>query len=326
MSRRETLYLDLGPACNLRCRMCRLWALEDTPTDVQALLRVAKTLLYGRSVRGLQVIGGEPFCEEAALLATLSFGLDNKIPVSLVTNGTLCDQRALRCVFEKQPNSLAVSLDSIDASVHDCLRGMKGAHSKALRALEVSIALRRDMRADETWIIIINVLNSQNILHADAMVILAESLGVDGVVFQPLVAPFGSRESHHEYYRHEMALVRARAQHGVDTLLALQREHSVVLNTAEDILLIGSYLKGEVDLGDLACETVASGLVVHADGRVSRCFASKDDERMLVQEEGVQQRASVQADGKYAQCRASCKMLNCNRATAAQLAFRRRRM
>ena len=318
----EIMYLDLGPACNLRCRMCRLWAIDSTPVDVQPLLCVAASLLRGHSIRGLQIIGGEPFCDEAALLATLTFGRENHVPVSFVTNGTLCDRSQLCDALERRPSTLAVSLDAADASVHDRLRGMRGAYARAIRTLKDSIVLRRDIGAVDTWIIIINVLNSHSILNTSAMVELAESLGVDGLVFQPLVEPFGSSGGHHQYYQQETALMRSRAERGTDMLLALQREHPLILNTAEDIQLIGRYLSGMLDLGSLACDTVTSGLVIHADAGVSRCFCADAGQRVRL---GTQDGVAVQHDERLAQCKASCKMLNCNRGTASQLAFRPRR-
>lgn len=128
--------------CNARCVMCGIWKSRpgaDLPPEVYRKLPA--------TLRDVNLTGGEPFLRSdlpevhAAVRAACP---DAQTVIS--TNGILIDRilPAVRSMTRIEPNlGLAISLDG-PPEVHDRLRGVSGAHDRAVGTV-------RALKAERVW-------------------------------------------------------------------------------------------------------------------------------------------------------------------------------
>jgi MoaA/NifB/PqqE/SkfB family radical SAM enzyme/glycosyltransferase involved in cell wall biosynthesis len=126
-----TMLLMLNNGCNLRCSFCDLWEhYEFMP--VNKLLRIledAKRI----GTKTVVITGGEPLLHPD-LYQIVSEAKRLGMTINITTNGTLVEKKweeLVQCGID----SLSFSLDGI-GSVHDEIRGQKGAFDRTLQALD----------------------------------------------------------------------------------------------------------------------------------------------------------------------------------------------
>lgn len=139
-----TCFFEITDECNLRCVHC--WAASgarapDELTTAEALDAVEQVAAAG--CRTLRLTGGEPLLRpDWPALARRAADLG--LAVSIITNGTLVDEAAVRAMQEANVANLRVSLDG-DKEVHDAIRvparrGPGSVYDGALRALGLARA------------------------------------------------------------------------------------------------------------------------------------------------------------------------------------------
>lgn len=131
-------------SCNFRCQHCCETKIAGdaqngkrkrffTPDDVKELSRQADEMGLAHFV----ITGGEPliFPDFDALVKAID---PQKFYISSDTNGWLLDEKRARHLKDIGVDKIQLSLDSLSASEHDEFRGVKGAHQRALRAIDAA--------------------------------------------------------------------------------------------------------------------------------------------------------------------------------------------
>ncbi|MCL2161702.1 MAG: radical SAM protein [Betaproteobacteria bacterium] len=143
---RLLLQWHLSERCNLRCRHCYQDTYEINARgleDWRRLLQHYTAFLKARSgMRGhINLTGGEPLAlsEFPALMETLA-GIPDTIPVGILSNGTLIDDRMARQLRDWRVHHVQVSLDG-NRATHDAIRG-SGAFDAAILGLRALKAAR----------------------------------------------------------------------------------------------------------------------------------------------------------------------------------------
>lgn len=138
---------DLTYACPLRCLHCY----SESGRRAASMLsredanRVVDVILSAQPER-ISISGGEPLLvpwwdEVAERLH------DRGVAVTLFTSGWVMDERIASRLADVVTD-VAVSIDGRDPSVNDVVRGRRGAFAKAVAALELLCAVKRERRAD----------------------------------------------------------------------------------------------------------------------------------------------------------------------------------
>ena len=137
----EELYLRLGydltrpvtfsglvnERCNVKCRYCAYWRLEQYQQEMtieqwqDALLSI-KTFVGPFTIN---FSGGEPFIKPG-FLDLLAWCHDAGIRAGVTTNGSALTARNVKKLVAARPFNLNVSVDAPDAETHDFLRGYPG--------------------------------------------------------------------------------------------------------------------------------------------------------------------------------------------------------
>jgi MoaA/NifB/PqqE/SkfB family radical SAM enzyme len=128
--------------CNLRCKMCQKWkedifiqekqnapSLKDWKNCLSSLRSIARGPLQ------INFGGGEPLLKEG-LFELIRFSKTKGFTANLATNGYLLDEKMAKKIADSGLDSVIISLDSLDESTHDYLRGVPGVYRQALAAID----------------------------------------------------------------------------------------------------------------------------------------------------------------------------------------------
>jgi radical SAM protein with 4Fe4S-binding SPASM domain len=174
----EHLNLHVAKACNLRCRHCAVidGYARGTQLRKEDLFRAIDQLaeMQGASVA---LSGGEPLLRRD--LPELLHYAAGRLRVSLTTNGTLISDE-IAAQLARAAATVEISVDGSCAEVHDRIRG-PGAFEATMKGIErlAAAGIARNIRFTTT-------LTKVNLGDLDAIISLAERLGVGGVRFSPV--------------------------------------------------------------------------------------------------------------------------------------------
>jgi radical SAM protein with 4Fe4S-binding SPASM domain len=176
-------------ACNLACTMCD-FSRRDAPTSL-TFERLADTLddLAALGCRKVHFTGGEPALR-SDLPDLIAYTRRLKMRATLTTNGTLLSKELAKQLVKAGLNSVCISIDSPKRSVHDRLRGVRGAFKQTVAGVR---ALRRAVeRYGEALPIQINTVVSRvNYATLHRLPELAHELGASRLLLIPVDDPTG---------------------------------------------------------------------------------------------------------------------------------------
>jgi pyruvate-formate lyase-activating enzyme len=159
--------IEITNRCNLRCRYCYAEANHSKTELDAAKWKEILTALHRRGLRAALITGGEPFLHPE-IMEVLSLASDLFI-VDLNTNGTYITPEIADRIAELRLNLVQISLDSLEPTHHDALRG-KGSHAKALNAIH--LLAERDVAVQ-----VAAVVTARNRNQMPALADFAHSLG-----------------------------------------------------------------------------------------------------------------------------------------------------
>ena len=169
------VFWETTKACNLTCRHCRavpqrkLGPLELNTARafdlMDAIAEVAKPVFV--------LSGGEPLYRPD-LFDIAEYGVATGFRMALATNGTLVTDRVAARIADSGISRVAISLDGAVASTHDSFRGVPGAHSLALRALQA-------LRGEGVSVQINSTIAKHNVTELPALLDLALEIGADAL-------------------------------------------------------------------------------------------------------------------------------------------------
>lgn len=175
--------------CNFRCHHCSVKRFQGkkegrqfTIADVKDLFRQADEMGLAR----VTITGGEPlvFKDFDELVAAID---PQKFYINSDTNGWLLDKKRARHLKSIGVDRVQLSIDSLNADEHDEFRRAKGAHERAMRAVDAALAAG-------LGIFIQTVVWKQR-LHSDEFIEFVKYFNKKGIsVFVSYAKPVGSWE------------------------------------------------------------------------------------------------------------------------------------
>ena len=176
--------------CNLRCRFCEF---PNTPAqDLQnelsheELMRIARDA--GRmGARVFGILGGEPFVKLRSLIQVMEEAKRGGMDGSIVTNGTIMDEEAIRALIRMEWDLIRFSIDGVEAATHDHLRGVPGSFAKSIGVMERLIELKRTLGERLPTMEINTVLNRRNMREIPDVVAMASRLDCRSLFLLPMI-------------------------------------------------------------------------------------------------------------------------------------------
>lgn len=176
-------------ACNFLCQHCSVKRFQGkkegrrfTISDVKNLSRQADELGLARFV----ITGGEPliFKDFDDLVTAIN---PQKFYINCDTNGWFLDKEKAKHLKSIGVDRIQLSIDSLKADEHDAFRRAKGAHEKAMRAIESSLDAGLD--------IFVQTVVTKQRLHSDEFLKFVKYFNQKGIgVFVTYAKPVGAWE------------------------------------------------------------------------------------------------------------------------------------
>lgn len=130
--------LAITDSCILKCKMCYKWqdaALFAMPTVEQYKRFISSLRGFVDEGFAINFAGGEPLLYEG-VLDLVKYGVSNGFWTNIASNGWLINEEMAQRIGDSGLNEINLSLDGINESTHDYLRGVKGVYRCVMNALE----------------------------------------------------------------------------------------------------------------------------------------------------------------------------------------------
>jgi uncharacterized Fe-S cluster-containing radical SAM superfamily protein len=146
------LFLQTNQRCNLKCTHCAYWKLND---DARAnYLTTPERLAFlseFKAIGGEAMVtcGGEPMLDLEDFFALTVGCRERGLRCLSVVNGTrIANARIAERMLREGPSEITISLDHWHPDTNDALRGVKGAHAAASRAVALLTTARARLQLD----------------------------------------------------------------------------------------------------------------------------------------------------------------------------------
>jgi len=223
----DQLYFYLTQGCNLACRHCWIAPKLDVAGDRYPTLPVESfetAIREGKplGLRGVKLTGGEPLLHPR-ITRLLEIVRREELGLTIETNGLLCTPEIAVEIAKSPRRFVSVSIDGVDATTHERVRGVAGSFQAACRAVRnlVDAGIRPQ--------VIFTVMRG-NAGQVDDVVRMAEELGAASVKFN-VVQPTARGETLH----------RGQETLNVSELIALGRHVERELAPKTDLTLFFDY-------------------------------------------------------------------------------------
>ena len=151
--KRPLIFWNLTSSCNLKCSQCYINA--DTQQSEHELSTQEANRLIDEAVACrtplLMFSGGEPLVRPD-FWELLSYARARGIRVAISSNGILITKDVAKRLKENNVGYVGISLDGVNASTHDAIRGQKGSFDSSINALKncVEIGIKCGIRITAT--------------------------------------------------------------------------------------------------------------------------------------------------------------------------------
>lgn len=181
--------LFMTERCNLKCLFCNFPSIDkkrhERELTEEELLKIVE---YSKKngVRVVGILGGEPFCRKSTLLSVMKKIKECDIDGSMVTNGTLLDEKTILELVKIEWDLIRFSIDGIEKT-HDFLRGKKGCFKLVTEAVKKFNEVKKKLGKFKPAIEMNAVLCNKNYKELPEIIELASNIGCDHVYFLPMI-------------------------------------------------------------------------------------------------------------------------------------------
>lgn len=194
--------------CNLSCEHCLSSSGVADPDELttEELLEFIDQLKEAGKPT-LAIGGGEPLMRRD-FFEVVTYARGNDVPVSMVTNGILINERIAQELDGLKLSSITVSIDGLKKN-HELIRG-GGSFEKAIRGIEI---LKRHVATAKLSMRV--TVNTRNIGDCPKLIGLAEELGLHSIRLTPALPLGRAIENQFLLLSHEQYLQFLADCHGV---------------------------------------------------------------------------------------------------------------
>ncbi|MBN2368337.1 radical SAM protein [Candidatus Woesearchaeota archaeon] len=312
----EYVELIVNKSCFFRCRMCRIWKLEEPDAldldDADNFLRTLKKLVKLPYI--IYICGGETLAYRKLphLIRKCSdYGFDTVI----TTNGWLLSEKNIKRLSDAGLRTWVLSLDSIDLKIHDSLRGMKGSGERVIKGIRLIKKINPEARVN-----INTVIMGENLHTLMKTVEWAESnedistIHLNAVT-APIASPINRKWRDDPEFKGIWPGHKDEVDKVIDQLIKFRKNNNKLVNPEGQLELFRRYFHDPFSFVINRPCHMQKTISIDADGSIYMChdlgkignISDRKFERDWLSKEamGTRQRIS--------QCKKNCKMLiNCN--------------
>lgn len=299
------VFVSLSHKCNFNCRMCGVKnILKKHELDLDTVKKVLLDVSGWGNDCVVVFTGGEPFLRKD-IFEIIDYSVSLKLKVEVVTNGSLINNQAIaQRIIGSGLKNIAISLDGVDPATHDYIRGSNGAHKEAIEALNFLCQEKRS-RGSGPQVSIWTTVMRENIAQLYDMIFLAKELGVECLVYHPVIVAQDDMQSTFKggsLWPAKSEIARLREQ--IDKISSYQRENGLVAFLHDPYLWL-KYFQGTLDKQDWKCNPFVF-VDIGPDGNLRSCGPSFGNVRDAGLSACLQTDAADKARQRMKECPKPC--------------------
>lgn len=272
----KTCLLTVTNRCILKCKMCHLWRLNTTESEIS--MEDCKRLISGlnKFEAGpveVHLIGGEPLIKKG-ILELVKHMSQYGTRIVMTSCGYTIDEAMAKAIVDSGLSMLNLSLDSLDPSIHNFLRGREDCFKRVMNAIEY-LSKFKENKLKLGINTVISASNLDDIIGLTEWVNKNKSL--DSLYFMAVMRPFGSslgwdwqEDKDYEFlWPKDSAKVNA----VLDKLAYLKKAGYKIENSTEQFNVFKRYFeKPKEFVKTQRCNLMDNAINVNAIGDMYTCF------------------------------------------------------
>ncbi|MFC1850937.1 radical SAM/SPASM domain-containing protein [candidate division CSSED10-310 bacterium] len=315
------IQIDITDQCNFSCPTCSKW--RETPSqkglELHEWLAVFNKIGAVPLLREISISGGEPFVH-SELLEILRYAKRQDLRIVLISNGWYVTRDVLQQLQTIGVDCLIVSLNSLQASVHDKSRNKPGSHERIMQLVQDWRSLSRTMR-----LCLEMVVTEANYKELCDLARFVQEQELNGILFQVL-APVEAHytfsknrqmpDTLNDWYVSDPSWIKdSELLHNEIIKLVNMQKHGVpILNPPGQLRQFPLYYKEPDLIRKIPCLGTLSRMYIDPFGDIRLCYGYplignilQDDPKTVWKNE---QARRIRLDSS--ECSRLCRMLNNN--------------
>jgi len=263
ITRPTQIYGLVNRTCNAKCKMCDIWR-SDRLGELPAAIWIKglKSLKSFVGTFNINFSGGEPLLKKD-FFDILEYCTKEKIIAGFTTNGLLLNRKNVHRILDLDLFNINISLDSMENSIHDEVRGIPGLLAKIKENISYLVAQKQKLRK-KLRIILKPTVYNMNLKGLDKIVEYAEKMNLTGVNFQPIFKR--SKESENMFKINQNELITM-----IDTLIEMKKKGCCILNSEASIRQWVLHFNEEIPERNSPCVVALRNLNINPKGEVFLC-------------------------------------------------------
>ena len=314
--------IALLESCFFKCRTCYKWksdinfrdpqepSLEEWKNFISQLRKLVKKKFQ------INFAGGEPLARKETL-ELIRHASGEGFDTLLATNAFLIDEEKARMIADSGVSLVNISLDSINESRHDYLRGVNGAYRGVMRAIDLL-----DKHAKDVKVGISTVISSENLDElSDIVRWVVGNDKVDGIGFQAVTQPFSTPEDPYWYkneeYSHLWPKDILQVDRAMDELIEIKlSDISKLGNHVSQFYVYKAYFRNPNNfIKKQKCHIDSQAINVTPFGEIRICFYMETAGNIKTDDinDIWFSKKTSEIRSKISECKRNCQsMVNCN--------------
>lgn len=306
--------------CILRCRMCEKWKPDIYIKPERKQLTLDDWKKCAVSLRKIVPddfvinFGGGEVTTVPWLFDIVSFCHDLGFKTNIATNGYLIDEEKARKMSESGLDYVNISLDSLDASLHDELRGVKGTYAKAIKAIELINEF-----APNTQISLCSIMMAQTIDGMKALVEWAQANEKVAMIYLMAIMQPNNTMAGPQWYKNEFRHLWPqdydKVENTINALIELKEKGFKISNPVEHLQAYKTYFLDPKTYVKKSSCNIDHAIHISSVGDVFMCYSHDKigDVREGLIEDLWSSDKAADIRNQIKNCQENCHfLLNCN--------------
>lgn len=274
--------------CNLACKMCSMHEqkkfllsrgrqVDIDSAAIKKVIRETKEI----GTKTILFIGGEPFLKKD-LFDLIDYAKGFSLNSIIVTNGVLLNEERIKACFACGVDWLSISLD---AATEDTFRKIRGENILGIivKNIEFLNQLKKDMKKESPRISAVCTIMNDNLEELPEVVNLCKKLGIERIIFQPVVSNNIDQTSRKSYSAGSIPPESfGLMDQMMDKLISCKKESisnfELIANNTGNLKLIKKYFRGTIKPWESICYAGYNRLQVVQEGKIYFCVSQEGRE------------------------------------------------
>ena len=174
--------------CNFKCKFCNYPKISQTIKNElsdKEILRLINEICE-MDIKVFGVLGGEPFLRKEVLLKSMEKIKKHDISGSIVTNGSLLEEKDVERIVKMEWDLIRFSIDGLKET-HDFLRGVKGSFDRAMNTIKTFYRVKKKLNSNFPTIEVNFVLTNRNYEELGKLIKMLSQFEINFVYVLPMI-------------------------------------------------------------------------------------------------------------------------------------------